>query len=280
MGLLITNGQFVAFNGEDPTALVVNEQCGGQVRLVNCNFWGSFRRLAVLKGKSFVGFSDCYFSGWDARGEGLPAIDLQAGRLQVQGSSFVGKLAMRLGEKAQHAIVTGNNGSRGVRIEDLTGGKAILRDNELPPPPPQASKRYTLHVGADEDEACLTGDWHGAEPASDGPPGTTTARWSGAKCGLKLPVLPDTDYDLSVWLMVAKPDPTNSVSVAGGDAAKLDKPGLQQVRLQVPRALTAGKQAVEVAFSVKAWVPSKETPGSNDTRQLGVRVFAAEMVAR
>jgi len=133
MGLLITNGQFVSFNGDDPTGIIVGEECGGQVRLVNCNFWGAFRHIAVLKGKSYVGFSDCYFSAWDRNKEGLPALDAQAGRLQVQGCSFHGEApALRLGEGVAHAIVTGNNGIKGVRIEDLTGGRAILRDNEPP----------------------------------------------------------------------------------------------------------------------------------------------------
>lgn len=133
MGLLITNGQFVSFNGEDPTGIIVGEECGGQVRLVNCNFWGAFRHIAVLKGKSYVGFSDCYFSAWDRHKEGLPAVDAQAGRLQVQGCSFHGEApAVRLGEGLAHAIVTGSNGIHGVRVEDLTGGRAILRDNEPP----------------------------------------------------------------------------------------------------------------------------------------------------
>jgi len=130
MGLLITNGQFVSFNGDDPTGVIVGEQCGGQVRLVNCNFWGAFRRIAVLKGPSYVGFGDCYFSAWDRNREGLPAVDAQAGRLQVHGCTFHGDaLAIRIGQGVRHAIVLGSNGSTGVRVEDLSG-RALVRDNE------------------------------------------------------------------------------------------------------------------------------------------------------
>jgi hypothetical protein len=133
MGLLITNGQFVSFNGDDPTGVVVGPECGGQVRLVNCNFWGAFRHIAVLRGQSYVGFGDCYFSAWDRNKEGLPAIDAQSGRLQVHDCSFQGEApAIRIGEGVAHAIVVGNNGSNGVRIEDRSGGRAILRDNEPP----------------------------------------------------------------------------------------------------------------------------------------------------
>jgi hypothetical protein len=134
MGLLLTNFQMVAFNGSDPTGVLVNEKCGGQVRLVNCNFWGFFRHIAVLKGHSYVGFSDCYFSGWDRNKEGLPAIDAQAGRLQVMGCSFDANLpGIKLGPKVVHAIVSGNNGQGGMRVQDDTGGKAIVRDNETAP---------------------------------------------------------------------------------------------------------------------------------------------------
>ena len=278
MGLLITNGQFVAFNGDDPTAIVVNETCAGQVRLVNCNFWGSFRRVANLKGRSFVGFSDCYFSGWDAKGQGLPAIDAQAGRLQVQGCSFVGRLAVRLGEKIKHAIITGNNGSTGVRVDDQSGGKAIIKDNEPRPAPPPAAKHFELYIGSPEDEDCLVGDWNGPESAADGPKGTSTCRWSTANSRLKLPVLPDTDYDLSLWLTVAHADPANKVSIVGGASASLAKAGLQEVKLHIPKAVAAGKKDVEVLLEVKGWVPQKLIGGSDD-RTLGVRVYKVEMSA-
>jgi hypothetical protein len=280
MGLLITNGQFVAFNGDDPTAIVVNEAADGQVRFVNCNFWGSFRRIAALKGHSYVGFSDCYFSGWDARGEGLPAIEAQAGKLQVQGCTFVGRLGINLGEGVAHAIITGNNGSRGVRIIGATD-KAIIRDNEPPPAPPSAATgQYRVAVGADDDDPCLLGDWNGGEPAGDGPPGTRTARWTGARSILRLPVVPGTAYDLSVWVRVDKADPANCVSVEGGEAVVLDEPGLREVKLSIPAELTAGKDFVDVICAARTWVPRVTDPGSTDDRRLGFRVFSAEVTAK
>lgn len=133
MGLLITNGQFVSFNGDDPTGVVVSEGCRGQVRLVNCSFWGAFRHIAVLRGDSYVGFGDCYFSAWDRHDEALPAIDALAGRLQVRGCSFHGKpAAVRVGEDVAHAIIDGNNGANGVGVEDLSG-RAIVSGNEPEP---------------------------------------------------------------------------------------------------------------------------------------------------
>jgi hypothetical protein len=280
MGLLITNGQFVAFNGDDPTAIVINEDAWGQVRFVNCNFWGMFRRIAVLKGRSYVGFSDCYFSGWDNRGEGLPAIDAQAGKLQVQGCSFVGRLGINLGDGVQHAIITGNNGSRGLRITGATD-KAIIRDNEPGPQPPSAAGgQYTVAIGSEDDDACLLGDWNGAEPAADGPEGSTTARWTGARAVLRLPVVPGTAYDLSVWVRVENPGPGHSVTVEGGESVALDEPGLREVKLSIPAELTAGKTYVDVICAAATWVPREVTPGSTDDRHLGYRVFSATVTAR
>lgn len=278
MGLLITNGQFVAFNGTNPRGLVVNETCTGQVRLVNCNYWGSFRTIADLRGRSFVGFSDCYFSGWDAKSESLPAIDAQAGRLQVQGCSFVGDLGIRVGEKVRHAIVTGNNGTNGVRIEDKTG-RAIIRDNEPSPSPLPASREYTVLVGSPDGSDHLTGKWNGPEHSGDGPTGPESFRWTTGACGIRLPVLPDTDYDLTLWVSVTQVDPSNVVAIAGGDSVKLDRPGKQQIKMRVPKTLTVGKSEVELAFKVKPWVP-KLTTGAPDDRTLGIQVFRVEMKAR
>ena len=40
------------------------------------------------------------------------------------------KTAVELGPDVSHAIISQNNGRHGVRIEDATEGRAILRDNE------------------------------------------------------------------------------------------------------------------------------------------------------
>ncbi len=278
MGLLITNGQFVSFNGTNPRGLVVSETCTGQVRLVNCNYWGSFRTVADLRGRSFVGFTGCYFSGWDAKGEGLPAIDARSGRLQVQGSSFVGKLGIRLGAGVRHAIITGNNGSNGVQIED-PAQKAIIRDNEPYPSPPAASRAYSIELGLGDSDEYLTGSWNGPEPSGSGPGGAKGHRWTMAQAGLRLPVLPDTDYDLTLWISAPKPDPTGVVGVVGGESVKLDKAGTQELKFRIPKALTAGKAEAELKITVKGWVPGKTATGSDD-RTLGIQVFKAQMTAR
>ncbi len=129
MGLLITNGQFVAFAGENPVEVEISPTCDGQVRLVNCAFWGPAVQNVVSHSKSFVSLSDCYFSsGHDSPN---PLVEADSGKLQVRGCTFADKkpsIALRKGLK--HAIITENNGSHGVEIENEIGEKAILSNNE------------------------------------------------------------------------------------------------------------------------------------------------------
>ena len=70
-GLLITNGEFVAFKGPDPTMIDVKDTNKGSVRFVNCAFWGPCNQIARIAGEGTVGFSDSTFCHWDARGPGL-----------------------------------------------------------------------------------------------------------------------------------------------------------------------------------------------------------------
>ena len=68
MGLLVTNGQFVATHGENPVSIEIGPECEGSVRLVNCAFWGPADQNLISRSKSFVSLSDCYFeSGWKSR---------------------------------------------------------------------------------------------------------------------------------------------------------------------------------------------------------------------
>jgi hypothetical protein len=130
MGLLITNGQFVAFPGENPIEIVINPTCTGSVRLQNCAFWGPAVQNVVSHGKSYLSLSNCYFSS--GRPENRKAlVEADAGKLQVQGCSFAStEPSILLGKGLKHAIVTGNNGVKGVTIVNQIGEKATISDNE------------------------------------------------------------------------------------------------------------------------------------------------------
>lgn len=129
MGLLITNGQFVAFVGNNPIEIEIAPTCTGQIRLVNCAFWGPAIQNVVSHSKSFVSLSDCYFSS--APKAMKPLVEADGGRLQVRGCSFVGdkpSIAIRTG--VVHAIISENNGTNGVDITNEIGDAAILSNNE------------------------------------------------------------------------------------------------------------------------------------------------------
>ena len=130
MGLLITGGQFVAFNGKNPVELVVSPSNAGSIRLVNCAFWGPALHNAIIEGNGFVSFSDCYFSSDKKGAEKNPLVVVKSGRIQINNSSFAtAQPSVELGEGVKHAIIKGNNGGDGVKIIN-NAKKTIIEDNE------------------------------------------------------------------------------------------------------------------------------------------------------
>ena len=205
MGLLITNGQFVAFEGADPTQIVIEASCRGQVRLVNCAFWGDAVQNVVSRGQSFLSLSDCFFSG--SVRSSKPVVEVAGGKLQLRGCSFSGRnpsLALR--EGCKHAIVSENNSTRGMEIINEIGEKAILANNEMK----EAEEPHAIVVRhTDTDGSFETaGEW------LDGVAGGDYDRYSlwtkpgdGTKTATWLPDLPHSGkYKVYVWY---GNDPTN-----------------------------------------------------------------------
>jgi hypothetical protein len=132
MGLLISNGQFVCLHGDQRIEVLVEKTCNGSVRLVNCAFWGPARQCVVSHSRSFVSLSDCYLSSTGReKNPGMFLVEADGGRLQVRGCSFgtdEPSIALRKGLK--HAIITENNGVRGVEILNELGAEAVVANNE------------------------------------------------------------------------------------------------------------------------------------------------------
>jgi hypothetical protein len=137
MGLLIVNGQFVAMHGDIRTQVIVNKSCHGSVRLNNCSFWGPSHQNVVSHSSSFVSLADCYFSSSGrARNPGFALVDADSGKLQVRGCSFgTDEPSIALRKGVASAIITGNNGVRGVEITNEIGDAAIISENERFTPP-------------------------------------------------------------------------------------------------------------------------------------------------
>jgi len=150
-GLLITNGEFNSHRVGRATQVIVEKGANGNVRFVNCGFWGPVDHNAVLLGEGFTSFSDCYFSNnFDAQGYSIVA---EAGKLQIQnctfdalakqrkpGNAYLGTNyryqppAIQLKPGVRSAIIHGNNGWNGVQIENGIGDRAIISGNEMPLP--------------------------------------------------------------------------------------------------------------------------------------------------
>jgi len=148
-GLEITNGEFNAHRVGRSTQVVIEPGCKGNVRFVNCGFWGPVLRNAVLRGEGYTSFSDCYFSNnFDSPEASIVA---EAGKVQVQNCTFDALAKARQPGNADHtageprrfqptaihlkanvrsAIIRGNNGFYGVEILNEIGARAIVSDNE------------------------------------------------------------------------------------------------------------------------------------------------------
>lgn len=150
-GLLITNGEFNSHLAGPATQVLIEKQCHGSVRFVNCGFWGPVEHNAVLRGDGYTSFSDCYFSNDAPTAE--YAIVAESGRLQIHNSTFDARSRERrpgnaaparethyqppsihLKPGVRHAIISGNNGFYGVTVKNEIGERALIHDNE----PPQA----------------------------------------------------------------------------------------------------------------------------------------------
>jgi len=133
MGLLITNGEFVAFEGDNPIEIEIPDTCTGNVRFVNCAFWGPAVQNVVSHSKGFLSFSDCFFSSIHKGENPLPLVEADGGKLQVRGCSFWGdRPDILLNPGLEHAIISENTGTNGVHIINNIGDKAVIINNEPP----------------------------------------------------------------------------------------------------------------------------------------------------
>jgi hypothetical protein len=139
--VLITNGEFVAFHGPDPTMIRVGEKHAGTVRFSNCAFWGPCNRNAVVDGYGTVGFSDCSFMQWghkvgktDGSKPDVPSLDILGGSVLIRGCEFMDdKPQVHLGTRVERAIVTDNLIAGKQRIIKDLRGKAVVKHNLTTP---------------------------------------------------------------------------------------------------------------------------------------------------
>ena len=133
LGIVITNGMFasLAQDSIEPTQVVINKTNVGSVRFENCMFWGESINNVLSHSSGYTSLSNCYFSSWRKTDAPTPLIEADNGKLQVIGCTFATEQpSVALKPGLNHAIITGNNGEKGVRIVNEIGDKAIITANE------------------------------------------------------------------------------------------------------------------------------------------------------
>jgi hypothetical protein len=104
--LLITNGEFTSFHGDDPTMVEVLDTNSGVVRFVNSAFWGPCNQIAKIAGHGTVGFSDCTFVQWK---KDRAAIQATSGSILIRGCEFrQNQPHISLSENVARAVISGN----------------------------------------------------------------------------------------------------------------------------------------------------------------------------
>jgi hypothetical protein len=122
-GLLITNGEFTAFRGNDPTAVEVTSTNEGAVRFTNSSFWGPGNQVAKIFGEGVVAFTDCTYDEW-AHTNDRAAIQAASGSLLIRGCEFrQDSPHIWIGKKVSRAVVMGNIFAGVPKIENHSGGE-------------------------------------------------------------------------------------------------------------------------------------------------------------
>jgi len=267
-GLLFVNGEFVGrWSSTNAVCLEVGPEAEGKVSLVNCSFWGPIDRCVWMRSpRGQFSASACHFVQWDLRGAGSPALQLDAGRTLIQGCTFgQDHLHVEVRPEVTSAIITANQAPGGLRVDNQAGRRAqiALNEEESVAWTPAARAHYRLEIGGLGDGRYLQG-WHGPERA-DRP-----FRWTTGASRLLLPVNAGEASQLTLEAHVppAVVTPETGLYLEGRRVAGLTN-GLTVVSLP-----PAPKDRLTLEVRSGARAPKDAMAGSQDTRALGVQVFA------
>jgi len=126
-GILITNGEFVAFNGKEPVEVRVEATNTGSVQFQNCAFWGPAHHIASVAGKGVVTFNNCHFQEWK---EGVPAIQVLDAPVSIIGCTFSREAPqVELSESTPSAVIMGNQMKAKVDIRNNSKGSVEIGMN-------------------------------------------------------------------------------------------------------------------------------------------------------
>lgn len=278
-GLLITNGEFVGrWESRDSVCVEIGEKVDGKVSLVNCSFWGPIDRCVWMRSPAgqFTAHA-CNFVHWDNAGQGVPAIQLDAGRAIVEANTFeLEGTHVLVGPKVRSALVSVNQAAGGVRIDNRAGKRMVAVGNEPDPmaDEPGAAAHYRIRVG-DLGDGRFLRNWHSRERGPS--PQRPTMRWSTDGAAMILPVLPGRAYKLDLDLSVpaAAESPEAGIYLDGKRLAPL-RPADSTVSIALPPA-AADRITLEVRC--RTWSPKALSATSNDERRLGINLYGIALRA-
>jgi hypothetical protein len=276
-GLQITNGEFVA-GWTSRTSIGVecaDDAARAMVNLTNCAFWGPFDRCVRMSSpNAHLTVSGCTFKSWNCEGTDAPAVDMEAGKLILQGSSFLqAGPHVRIGEDVRSALVFGNQGVDGfvVRNQAERGTQVMLNEQSPVRWTEQARLHYRIDAGSPGDSAYLT-RFHTRERMAAGADDRPTLVWAAPDAGLRLPVAPNRAYGIELHLHIPE------VAAVPGAGLYLEEecviPFPEQgaggvLRGEIP---AADRDEVSLEFRCGTWRPIDEIPGSGDRRTLGLQL--------
>ena len=280
-GLLITNGEFVGrWESSDSVCVEVGPNVEGKVSLSNCSFWGPIERCVWMRSPAgqFTA-QGCHFVDWDKQAEGVPAIQVDAGKAIVQACTFAHEgTHVLVSEKVRSAILAANQADGGFHADNRAGKRTQMAANEedAMDQTPEARLHYRVQIGAPGDGQFVR-QWHGRERTNAGL-GLGTMRWTAPASKLMLPITPGRAYRITIELST----PRQAISPEAG----LYLDGQRLAPIEEGKATTAAdlpisqKTSVTLEMRCRGWVPKETLPGSRDDRRLGISVYSLVMRAK
>ena len=283
-GLLITNGEFVGrWAGADAVGLEITEKAGeGKVSLNNCSFWGPLERCIWSRSpKTNITAIGTNFLNFNMNNTDSPAVQVDAGKAILQGNTFgEGETHVRIGATVTSAIITGNQASGGLTVENKAGPRTQTFGNEFNTIPwtKAALAHYRVTIGSPGDRLFLR-KWHGQEPSVEWPNQPGTKRWSTNESSLVLPVQPNKRYEFSLEIYLPKHaiGPDNGLYMGDKKLAEFPQTeGNAVIKCTLPKSK---ESPIVLTVRTKGWLPKDFNPKTFDQRLLGLGARAVEMKA-
>ncbi len=144
-----------------------------------------------------------------------------------------------------------------------------------------APAHWILKVGSETDQGWLTGAWNGREVGHEWRDiQGATMRWSGARCGVLIPVRPGVGH--TVRLSLSAPAAAlgrNGIGVRldARTSDPITRPGRQDVTFRLPARPAGAGLVARLEFTAHGWKPSDTEDGNRDERELGFSLRQVEV---